>query len=672
MKPLRIGIDLGTTFSCMAYLDESRTPTIIPNRENKELTPSIVLFGEEGVTVGDPAYNQLFTRGDECVQSIKRLMGDDTYRFKDHNPTDISAEILKKLKSDAEEYFQQPVNEAVITVPAYFGDAQRRATREAGEKAGFKVLALPNEPTAAAIYYGVQKMRGGEKILVYDLGGGTFDASVLLYENDDFHILSNDGSRELGGKNWTEEVIQWVNGKFEALYGIYPGTDSHMRETIAEACENAKKQLSKLPVVDIPLSYKGRSEILTLTREEFDNMTEHLLMQSMAKVHDALEKASLDWGGLDTLLLVGGSTRLKQVEERLAEESGKVPVKFGSVDTIVALGAAIYTGQEMQDDGSRKITVRKRGAGITVKTLRETTTFGLGTLVEVHDGQSAHFESSLIIEPRAMVPAQRTRADYKTAPNQTRIDIPVVQVNRDGLSPDHCELMKGYVFTGIPQRSEPSSIEVTFKYDKDNIIDVDAVDLETGSVLKKDEGPFVLPDVTAVTAAGTNAADPVSILILLDTSGSMCGEPLEQAKQELEKVCRELLQKEDVEVGLIEFGWDIRVVCPLSNDIQQVIDSVADLEAGNGTPMKEGLELALDTLTGIRGDRYAVLISDGFPNRRKKALQAAEDLKGDGVTLYTISIEDGGAEFLQGIGDGYRQIDTAAGISEAVSNLLKM
>jgi len=670
-----IGIDLGTTFSLVSYIDDAGRPNIVINREGKRLTPSVVLIKGKTVLVGEPALNQALTEKDYVVQAIKRSMGDDDYTFQGMTPTQISAEILKKLKSDAEDFLGQKVTECVITVPAYFTDKPRKATKEAGELAGFLIKDLPNEPTAAALYYGTSQMKHGDTVLVYDLGGGTFDATVLLYENYIFTVLASDGTQTLGGQDWTQRIVDMASEAFNKHFGVLPSSDSRLEQIITEACEKAKKALATTDSYEIPLFYKGKFEQFKITSKQFENRTQDLVMHTIEKTESALQKAGISWEKVSRILLVGGSTRLRMVEQYLKQfSSGKELTKYRNVDELVALGAALYTKQQVTPEGQRQITIvpsgpsgiaiaSEKSAGIVVVTLKETTTHGLGTVVIDRQGGKVQLVTSVIIKPQSSIPAVASRDDYKTKPHQREVHIPIVQADSDGLDPESCHINKTYRFSGIPERPQPSQIRVTFTYDKDAIIDVIAEDVISNTTLEKETIDFTLPEII-------EAPEEIQILLIMDTSGSMANMPIEQAKKEVKKVCDDL-KDTPCRLGLIQFGAKVNVVHSLTNDFSKIQRVVDTLYAYNGTPMAEGINLALEEFRNIHGNRVAILISDGQPDNSVEALDKSNTLKREGITLFTISIGTVGAGFLQTIGDAYTQIASSAGLSEAIGQFLQ-
>lgn len=663
----KIGIDLGTTFTLASFINDGGKPELIPNAEGLFLTRSVIWAKDGQIEVGETAMNLAEAEPSFLVAEMKRNMGDDSYRFQGMTATDAACHLLKKVKLDAESFFNgEEVQEAAITVPAYFTDAPLKATKLAGEMAGLKVTALPKEPTAAALYYGTAQLGSGDKLLVCDIGGGTTDATVLEYSasggRSEFSVLSSDGSRDLGGEDWTAALVDLVAPSFEREFGVALRSDRHMERGLIDSCERAKRALTVGDVARVVMAFRGKAFSVPVTRAEFEGATEALLEQALMKAQSALDKSGLDWSGVSRVLLVGGATRMKMVPRGLKEMSGKDPVAWGVADHLVALGAALYTGRRVAADGGVELVLAGAGAGCEIVVgLREATTHGLGAVVAARSPSGPRLVSSVIIRPQTAVPARGSRSDYETQPHQTELDVPVVQADRDGLDAAACVVNKTYRFRGVPDRGAPSQVRVTFSYDRDNMIDVEAVDCLTGKALRKSVIDFDLP--------ARGALDGVTVALLLDTSISMGGEPLSQLKTEVSSVCG-ALQETGCRVGVVEFGFRVAVVCAPTGDFDTVRDAVDRLRAGGSTPMAEGIASVAAVMSEIVGERIAVLVSDGMPNSQTDARQRADELKELGVTLYTISIGTAGADFLRSIGDSYTQIQSVGGLANAIGNLL--
>ena len=463
-----IGIDLGTTNSCVAVMEGGK-PTVIANAEGERTTPSIVAFTKTGDRlVGEPAKRQAVTNADRTIRSIKREMGTD-YKVdiegKKYSPQEISAMILQKLKGDAENYLGEKVTEAVITVPAYFNDAQRQATKDAGKIAGLDVKRIINEPTAAALAYGLDNEKE-QKIMVYDLGGGTFDVSIIEIGDGVIEVLSTAGNNRLGGDDFDQKVTDYILAEFKKQEGVDLSNDKMALQRIREAAEKAKKELSSATTTNINLPFitataDGPKHLdMNLTKAKFDELTHDLVEKTAEPVQRALSDAGLQASELSKVLLVGGSTRIPAVQDKVRQLTGHEPSKSLNPDECVALGASVQGGKLAGDAGAGDILL----LDVTPLSLSIETMGGIATR---------------LIERNTTIPTKKSQIFSTAADNQTAVDINVVQGERQ-FAKDNKSLGQ-FRLDGIPpaRRGVPQ-IEVTFDIDANGIVNVSAKDLGTG------------------------------------------------------------------------------------------------------------------------------------------------------------------------------------------------
>ncbi|WP_455141145.1 molecular chaperone DnaK [Stomatobaculum longum] len=463
-----IGIDLGTTNSCVAVMEGGK-PVVIPNSEGARTTPSVVAFTKTGERlVGEPAKRQAVTNADRTIASIKRHMGTDykvTIDGKSYTPQEISAMILQKLKADAESYLGEKVSEAVITVPAYFNDAQRQATKDAGKIAGLEVKRIINEPTAAALAYGLDNDKE-QKIMVYDLGGGTFDVSIIDIGEGVIEVLATNGDTHLGGDDFDNKITEWMIAEFKKQVGVDLGNDKMALQRLKEAAEKAKKELSTATTTEINLPFitataEGPQHLaMTLTRAKFDELTADLIERTVIPVQNAMRDAGITNADLGKVLLVGGSTRMLNAQEKVKQLTGMEPSKTLNPDECVAIGAAVQGGKLAGDSSASDVLL----LDVTPLSLSIETMGGIATK---------------LIERNTTIPTRKSQVFSTAEDNQSAVDIHVVQGERE-FARDNKSLGQFRLDGILPAKRGVPQIEVTFDIDANGIVNVSAKDLGTG------------------------------------------------------------------------------------------------------------------------------------------------------------------------------------------------
>lgn len=475
---MEIGIDLGTTNSCVAYINSDGKPEVIPNSEGGRTTPSVIFFEDEGVIVGQAAKEEALINPEDTVSYIKRHMGEPSFKFsnKDNElftPEELSAIILKKMKKSAEDFLGEEVTEAVITVPAYFNDAQRKATQDAGNIAGLKVLKIINEPTAAALAYGISQDSQNQNIMIYDLGGGTFDVVIMELKDGDFRVIATNGNRELGGFDFDNALLGYVLNYVEEKHGVDLSEDIYAIEDLREKVEEAKKSLSSKSKTNIIINNDGIRDKIEITVDLFNSLIMDDVKKTLNMIMFTLEDADMDKSDIDKTIFVGGSSRMKLVREMVEDFMGKKPSFELNPDEVVAMGAAIQAhllkGSDTSDQNIRGVNII------------DVNSHSLGLVA--HDDYSEKDYNDIIIPKNSPLPASFTKTFTTRSENQSLVQVQVCE--GEDMDLEYVTIISDTVHE-LPQAERPigSKLEITYNYDANGLISVDIFDTATETSMR--------------------------------------------------------------------------------------------------------------------------------------------------------------------------------------------
>lgn len=481
-----IGIDLGTTFSAVAYVNQHGKPEIISNRDGDRTMPSVIFFEDDGSPiVGREARNLALISPQRTVRFIKREMGNPSFRKtvdgKDYFPEDLSAMILRKLKDNAEEVLGREITKAVISVPAYFKDAQREATRQAGKIAGLEVLRIVNEPTAAALAYGVEKRPQRQTLLVYDFGGGTFDVTLMRIEDKEFSIVATDGDAKLGGRDIDERLVEFLAEEFQREHGIDLRVEAHTHQDLWDKAEQAKRDLSFRENLSVTLAEGEKMLRVDIDRERFKELIQDMVDLTAVCIQRVMNTAGVSWPEIDTILLAGGSSRIPAVREMIAQVSGKTAAQDMNPDECVAVGAAIQAVVAVNEIASARGHAEKRtlDGGFDL-VISDVASHSLG--VKAYTSDKSKFVNSIIIPRYSKVPCEKTRTYVTSEDNQPEVVVEILQGDDDDPRSPHVALVgKAGLKDLPPHKAGELVIKVTLRYDADGVIEVITEELKSGN-----------------------------------------------------------------------------------------------------------------------------------------------------------------------------------------------
>ncbi len=681
---IRVGIDLGTTFSAVARIDpETGKPCVIKNSFDSAITPSVLCFEKDGnILFGEDAKNMQAAGDINAVAFFKRSMGKDLFAVeffgKTYSAMDLSSILLRKLKEEAEQQIGEKIDSAVITVPAYFAHRERTATIEAGKKAGLEVMAIINEPTAAAYAYGLNKQDIEQTVLIYDLGGGTFDVTLAKIDSDEIVIIGSDGDHELGGKDWDDCIARYLANEFLEKYGIDVSDDPEMVASLLVTAENVKKQLTLKDTVKVPIAYGTTRGVIEMTEQTFEEISQFLIGATRDVTERLLESVEMGWNQIDGVILVGGSTRMRMIRNYVIEMSGKEPLGGVNVDEAVALGAAIRANITTKGEnilalsGSKTSQITIQGA----KAVTDVTAHSLGMIAISAKGEK--YVNSIIIKKNTKIPVSNTKSfNFRTRMTENEMEIYVLQ--GEFSRPLDNTIINKYVITNIERTIPPTSIiEVTYEYNVDGVIEVSATQKETGKNLpikieKVPEDMSWTDESPEESREGVGTSN-VDVFLAVDLSGSMSGTPIREAKKAMKKFVDEM-DSCFTRIGLIPFANIARCELYPTDDYSRVKQAIDQLEIteeygyGNSAqPFDISYEKLVESMADIK---YIVVLTDGRWSYSDKAIAAAKRCHGMNIEVMALGFGSADYNFLKRIAstDAYASLTNLAGLGGSFSKI---
>jgi molecular chaperone DnaK len=646
-----IGIDLGTTYSVVAYINADGKPEVIPNEHGKSVTPSVVYFDGETAIVGDEAKEQQDLGRLEVASFFKRSMGDAqfllSFHGRNYSPVDLSSFVLAYMKAQAERFLGTKVTDAVITVPAYFTHLQRTATIEAGRRADLNVLKIISEPTAAALAYGLRPSQNEQRVLVYDLGGGTFDISLVSITPDALRVIATDGDHNLGGKDWDDRLIEFVEQKFEEEYGTELIGDDFNELRVQS--EKLKHALTSRQSAEIRVHAGGNSATYTVTREEFENVTRDLMERTQLLTERVLSAANLAWHDISGVLLVGGSTRMPMVRSYIERLCRKPPMAGIHPDEAVAQGAAIQAAIEENATPTYRLAGRKSTVDVIAHSL--------GMIAENID--RTRYINSILINKNRPIPSSESRPYKLTVRRSGNSQLEVYLTQGESEDPQQCSYLGRYVFTDFPFLTDKIAVlDITYTYDKNGIVLISAVERSSGQplTLTVESVPPDVPSRFAGRPLDQKVREHLNIYLAFDLSGSMSGDPLKEAQKAAEKFVSEC-DLTTTSVGLISFSDRVHVEQKATQNINEIVHAIRHLSIGrtgygnSGHPFSE----IFKRLSNTSGVRYAIVLADGVWACQNSAIKEAQRCHAVGIEVIAIGFGQADRSFLAKIASSSEQ-----------------
>ncbi len=666
---IRVGIDLGTTFSAVARIDTNTgKPTVIKNSFGSATTPSVLCFERNGnILFGEDAKNMQSVGDTNAIAFFKRSMGKDMFSVdifgKTYNATDLSAILLQKLKEEAEQQIGERIDAAVITVPAYFTHKEREATIVAGKRAGLEVIAIINEPTAAALAYGLTEKGEEQTVLIYDLGGGTFDVTLARINKNEINILGSDGDHELGGKDWDDCIARYFASEFLEKYGVDLSENPEMVVSLLVTAERVKKQLTSKDLVSVPLTYQNVSGTIDITEETFESISQFLIGTTKDVTERLMNSVEISWKQIDGVILVGGSTRMRMIHNYVYEMSGKAPLTGVNVDEAVALGAAIRAnitekGETVEVIG--EILGRTKSNVLSIqgaKAVTDVTAHSLGMISISPDG--GEYINSIIIKKNTKIPTKNTKPfHFRTNAKDNELEVYVLQ--GEYRRPLDNTIINKYVISKIERTSPPNSIiEVTYEYTANGVIEVSAVQIETMKKLPikieavpEDMSWTDLSPKENVISVGMPSVD---VMLAIDLSGSMSGNPTRKAMRAMNDFVKQM-DSDYTRIGVMAFADTTKVILQPTDDFKTVHNTISKLESidvgvcNDAEPFTSAYGVLNGGFMKSKSDiKYIVVLTDGCWNNTFSAINAAKKCHKAGIEVIALGFGSADYVFLKKI-----------------------
>jgi molecular chaperone DnaK (HSP70)/uncharacterized protein YegL len=641
---------------------------VIKNSFGSATTPSVLCFERDGnILFGEDAKNMQSVGDTNAIAFFKRSMGKDMFSVdilgKTYTATDLSAILLKKLKEEAEEQINERIDAAVITVPAYFTHKERAATIEAGKRAGLEVIAIINEPTAAAFAYGLNEKKEEQTVLIYDLGGGTFDVTLARINQNEISILGSDGDHELGGKDWDDCIARYLASEFLEKYGVDLSDDPEMVASLLVTAENVKKQLTSKDMVSVPITYQDIRGTIDITEETFESISQFLIGTTKDVTERLMDSVEISWSQIDGVILVGGSTRMRMIHNYVYEMSGKPPLSGVNVDEAVALGAAIRAN--ITDKGEAVATIggifgRTKSSGLSIqgaKAVTDVTAHSLGMISISPDGEE--YINSIIIKKNTKIPAGNTKPfNLRTRAKDNELEVYVLQ--GEYKRPLDNTIINKYVISKIERTSPPNSvIEVTYEYTANGVIEVSAVQKETGKKLpiKIEPVPEDMSWTDLSPKDNMTAGDmpSVDVMLAIDLSGSMSGDPTRKAMKAMDDFVNQM-DSDYTRIGIMAFADNTKVILQPTDDFKAVHNTISRLESvdvgicNDAEPFTSAYGVLNGGFMKKESDiKYIVVLTDGCWNNTSTAINAAKKCHEAGIEVMALGFGSADHAFLKKI-----------------------